>query len=626
MFLGFCRQALIDSIQTSNSLTKTFSSRLPSSFSSSSVLSSLIQQQSTSFNNLLSSILTPVTSPAALTAQSTLNSSNHGVATGTNNGAYNTVPSLLASTISTNNYFMHKESYQCQICNEAFNKVSSLRTHTLLHSLDKPYKCVKCSVSFNNRWQFNRHNKSKHHFYASFFDSRPFKCIPCRKAFRIKGHLSKHKRSNQHKISKKNYDEMIAVKNQGPLDDVNEDKNHKRDVRVIDNLHDKPYTKGEYSSFKYSFKNTIKEKNQNAHENSQNIYSNVVINSQTTETFARSKETNTLGDILISGQKLIRNLNEADRQDGFISLNDDNDKNSSTSNMTSQTNHKINAKETNKDGYIGKKSKIKKIFKKSFDQSVDDKTYRKGRLTHQHSIDFDDIVGHDDNLSSLTKDAGVKRINGSVDDSKFISRKKLKINNGFLFKTHPAVKDGFPIDVEARVSLIGALRQTFKTCTMNDKLEGFKISTSSSAPNLISLDSANNISIEFTDTGSKGIFTTDTGVLYSHVNSGFHANTQQKLLQTLLQSSSKQDHTNNPLIPSQHKDYSSFTSASSTHDNASLNSTLEKPLSNASMKAGSNFVVVSLQESFTQQALQPDSVIKCRWCHLICASLNALMV
>lgn len=87
--------------------------------------------------------------------------------------------------------------YVCPVCTKSFSKAHQLVLHKNIHYMERPFRCLECGVSFQNRTLLERHQRSEKHACKTD-DPRPFKCDNCGVAFRIHGHLAKHLRSKVH--------------------------------------------------------------------------------------------------------------------------------------------------------------------------------------------------------------------------------------------------------------------------------------------------------------------------------------------------------------------------------------------------------------------------------------------
>src|SRR5258706_9951659 len=50
-----------------------------------------------------------------------------------------------------------KKKHECTVCGKAFERVSNLKQHSIIHSGEKPFKCDTCGKCFNRKGHLNRH-------------------------------------------------------------------------------------------------------------------------------------------------------------------------------------------------------------------------------------------------------------------------------------------------------------------------------------------------------------------------------------------------------------------------------------------------------------------------------------
>ncbi|XP_043198091.1 zinc finger protein 1-like isoform X3 [Amphibalanus amphitrite] len=78
-----------------------------------------------------------------------------------------------------------EDLYQCDQCDKAFNKQSSLARHKYEHSGMRPYKCEDCPKAFKHK-----HHLSEHKRLHS--GEKPYQCKKCLKRFSHSGSYSQH--------------------------------------------------------------------------------------------------------------------------------------------------------------------------------------------------------------------------------------------------------------------------------------------------------------------------------------------------------------------------------------------------------------------------------------------------
>ena len=111
---------------------------------------------------------------------------------------------------------VHAPRYECGVCHKRFGCKSSLKTHCIIHSEERPFKCSQCDSSFKLKRNLTTHIRSVHqnernfhcdHCSKGFFrksnliihlrvhtEEKPFQCTICGKAFTQKNGLTIHER------------------------------------------------------------------------------------------------------------------------------------------------------------------------------------------------------------------------------------------------------------------------------------------------------------------------------------------------------------------------------------------------------------------------------------------------
>ena len=78
-----------------------------------------------------------------------------------------------------------EKPYKCMTCSKLFYDASGLARHHHIHSGVKPYKCVTCSKSFSRFSNLMRHNNLH-------TGKKPYKCVTCSKSFYRSSNLKRH--------------------------------------------------------------------------------------------------------------------------------------------------------------------------------------------------------------------------------------------------------------------------------------------------------------------------------------------------------------------------------------------------------------------------------------------------
>lgn len=128
--------------------------------------------------------------------------------------------------ISTLNKIKHKKEIKCNICNQLFDNLNTLKFHKQTeHTLKKPFKCEKCLKEFNFEinliihiashqtdylkcpicyLDFQRQSSFQGHL-KNHMKNDNFNCNHCEEEFEYEENFKKHK-INQHKKSSENND------------------------------------------------------------------------------------------------------------------------------------------------------------------------------------------------------------------------------------------------------------------------------------------------------------------------------------------------------------------------------------------------------------------------------------
>ncbi len=102
-------------------------------------------------------------------------------------------PSTICSKRSTNKISMKSHTtvhtgekpYNCTFCSKKFSQKSYLKDHTRVHTREKPYKCGFCKKRFTGKSNLKRHTRIH-------TGERPYECTICSKNFLQKYHLNQH--------------------------------------------------------------------------------------------------------------------------------------------------------------------------------------------------------------------------------------------------------------------------------------------------------------------------------------------------------------------------------------------------------------------------------------------------
>ncbi|MCL4154399.1 UNVERIFIED_CONTAM: hypothetical protein GTU68_032702 [Idotea baltica] len=75
--------------------------------------------------------------------------------------------------------------YYCEFCEYKSNNSKNLKTHTFLHTGERPFPCTLCPARYIKKVDLENHTRIH-------TGERPFKCPTCSLTFRVKDHLKKH--------------------------------------------------------------------------------------------------------------------------------------------------------------------------------------------------------------------------------------------------------------------------------------------------------------------------------------------------------------------------------------------------------------------------------------------------
>ena len=109
------------------------------------------------------------------------------------------------SVVTQHKWWTHCKYFKCHNCGKVYSTYARLRRHQITHNADKrkPYKCVVCGNSFNQKQSLRRHYKA---ICSKAFDIKrslnrrnkeahvglDLDCSVCNKSFSDKGALNRH--------------------------------------------------------------------------------------------------------------------------------------------------------------------------------------------------------------------------------------------------------------------------------------------------------------------------------------------------------------------------------------------------------------------------------------------------
>eukprot|EP01083_Nonionella_stella_P036191 98775_1 len=109
-----------------------------------------------------------------------------------------------------------RQTFACDVCHKLLKSQSSLNSHMITHSDNRPFTCDKCPKAFKRKFGLNQHlrihtgersyrcdtckrsfTQNRHlnrHLHTLDSEERPYSCNVCQKTFKTKYILNKHLR------------------------------------------------------------------------------------------------------------------------------------------------------------------------------------------------------------------------------------------------------------------------------------------------------------------------------------------------------------------------------------------------------------------------------------------------
>ena len=83
---------------------------------------------------------------------------------------------------------VHLKEHICQVCKKGFGGKDKLRSHMLIHTGEKPFKCDKCNYAGTKGYNLEKHMWLVHKEVAK----KEFQCNLCEKSLATSGRLERH--------------------------------------------------------------------------------------------------------------------------------------------------------------------------------------------------------------------------------------------------------------------------------------------------------------------------------------------------------------------------------------------------------------------------------------------------